>query len=49
MQAQLEHIQQLLVQLIQQNNAILQQLQHQPEQSQMVSTPSGGGAVIVRM
>jgi len=49
MQAQLEHIQQLLVQLIQQNNAILQQLQHPPEQSQTVSTPSGGGAVIVRM
>ncbi|MBT2215717.1 hypothetical protein KK120_07770 [Virgibacillus dakarensis] len=49
MKTQLDHIQHLLVQLIEQNNEIIRHLQNPPEQSQTVSTPSGGGAVIVRM
>lgn len=46
---QVDQIQHLMVRLIEQNNEILRQLQHRPEQNQTVSTPSGGGAVIVRM
>lgn len=48
-ESQLEHINHLLVHLVEQNNMMLNYLHYSPDQSQTVSTPGGGGSVIVRM
>ena len=48
LEKRLNHLSYQLAQLIQQNHQLLQYLQKRPEQSQTVSTPSGG-TVIVRM
>lgn len=45
----LDHMNYLLGQIVKQNNELLRRAQHYPEQSQMVTTPSNGGSVIVRM